>query len=64
VNLQDTAAINRPVRGELLQRGLHVAKADLVIASVALYHNLTLVTHNAGDFQNIPGLPLDDWPVQ
>jgi tRNA(fMet)-specific endonuclease VapC len=35
--------------------------ADLMIASVALVHNLTLVTHNTADFQNIPGLRLDDW---
>ena len=35
--------------------------ADLMIASVALAHNLTLVTHNTKDFQNVPGLRLDDW---
>jgi tRNA(fMet)-specific endonuclease VapC len=31
------------------------------IGAVALVHNLTLITHNTSDFQNIPGLPLDDW---
>jgi tRNA(fMet)-specific endonuclease VapC len=34
---------------------------DLMIASVALTHNLTLVTHNTADYQHIPGLQLDDW---
>jgi tRNA(fMet)-specific endonuclease VapC len=34
---------------------------DLMIGSIALLHNLTLVTHNTADFQNIPGLRLDDW---
>jgi tRNA(fMet)-specific endonuclease VapC len=34
---------------------------DLMIGCVALVHNLTLVTHNTADFQNIPGLRLDDW---
>ena len=34
---------------------------DLMIASVALAHDLTLVTHNTRDFQNIPGLRLEDW---
>ena len=36
-------------------------RMDLMIGSVALFHNLTLVTHNTADFQNIPGLRLDDW---
>lgn len=49
------------VRGGLLQQGIQVATADLMIASVALTHNLTLVTHNTADYQHIPGLRLDDW---
>lgn len=49
------------VRGLLLQKGISVSKMDLLIASVALVHNLTLVTHNTADFQNIPGLRLHDW---
>jgi predicted nucleic acid-binding protein len=32
-----------------------------MIASVVLDHNLTLVTHNTADFQNIPGLRPEDW---
>jgi tRNA(fMet)-specific endonuclease VapC len=49
------------VRGTLLQQGVSVSRMDLMIASVALVHNLTLVTHNTADYQNIPGLRLDDW---
>jgi tRNA(fMet)-specific endonuclease VapC len=49
------------VRGQLLQQGIPVSRVDLMIASVALVHNLTLVTHNTADFQNIPGLRLADW---
>lgn len=51
------------VRGPLLQQGIQVATADLMIASIALVHNLTLVTHNTADYRNIPGLRLDDWLV-
>lgn len=51
------------VRGALLQQGIQVATADLMIASVALVHNLTLVTHNTADYRNIPGLRLDDWLI-
>ncbi len=49
------------VRGTLLRQGISVPTADLMIASSALAHNLTLVTHNTTDFQNIPGLRLEDW---
>jgi tRNA(fMet)-specific endonuclease VapC len=49
------------VQGGLLPQGITVAETDLMIAAVALVHNLTLVTHNTADFQNIPGLNLEDW---
>jgi tRNA(fMet)-specific endonuclease VapC len=49
------------VRGTLLQKGISVSRVDLMIASVALVYNLTLVTHNTADYQRIPGLRLDDW---
>jgi tRNA(fMet)-specific endonuclease VapC len=49
------------VRGQLLQRGISVSTVDLMIGSVALVHDLTLVTNNTADFQNIPGLRLEDW---
>lgn len=49
------------VRGQLLQQGISVSRVDLLIAAVALVHNLTLVTHNTADYHNIPGLRLDDW---
>ena len=51
------------VRGSLLRQGVSVSSMDLMIASVALVHNLTLVTHNTADFQNIPGVRLDDWLI-
>ena len=49
------------VRGTLLQHGISVPTTDLMIASAALVDNLTLVTHNTADYQNIPGLRLNDW---
>jgi tRNA(fMet)-specific endonuclease VapC len=51
------------LRGTLLQQGITVSRMDLLIASVALVHNLTLVTHNTADYQNVPGLRLDDWLI-
>ncbi len=41
--------------------GVTMTPIDMLIASVALAHDLTLVTHNTGDFQNVPNLHLDDW---
>ena len=49
------------VRGRLLQQGLDASRIDMLIASVALVHNLTLITHNTADYRNIPNLRLDDW---
>jgi tRNA(fMet)-specific endonuclease VapC len=49
------------LRGQLLQQGVAVSTADLMIAAVALVHDLTLVTHNTQDFVNIPDLRLEDW---
>lgn len=52
----DSACAERfgQVRGSLLQKGITVSRMDLLIASVALIHNLTVVTHNTADYQNIP----------
>src|SRR4051794_31681831 len=49
------------VRGQLLQKGISVSRVDLMIGAVALVHNLTMVTHNTADYQNIPSLRLEDW---
>jgi tRNA(fMet)-specific endonuclease VapC len=35
----------------------------MLIASVALVHDLTLVTHNTADYRNIPEVRLDDWLI-
>jgi tRNA(fMet)-specific endonuclease VapC len=51
------------VRAALLDGGVTVGEMDLLNASVALVHNLTLVTHNTQDYAAIPGLTLDDWLV-
>lgn len=44
-------------------RGLIGPDFDSLHASVALVHNLTLVTHNTSDYKNVPGLALADWLV-
>lgn len=49
------------LRGDSLRSGTLHSTVDLMIGSVAVVHDLTLVTHNAHDFQNIPGLRIVDW---
>ncbi len=43
------------------RKGHIVPQFDLLIASVALAHDLTLVTHNTADFARIPDLRIEDW---
>jgi tRNA(fMet)-specific endonuclease VapC len=33
----------------------------MMIAAIALAHELTLVTHNTREFSRVPGLKLADW---
>ncbi|HVC97694.1 MAG TPA: type II toxin-antitoxin system VapC family toxin [Pirellulales bacterium] len=49
------------IRIQMRRNGIEVPSVDLMIASVALIYDLTLVTHNVRDFKKIPGLRLDDW---
>ena len=45
----------------LIPNGITVPAVDLMIASVALTHDLTMVTHNTKHYDSIPGLRLEDW---
>jgi len=49
------------VNGGLLQKGITVSPVDMLIASVALRHDYTLVTNNVADFSRIPDLRTVDW---
>jgi predicted nucleic acid-binding protein len=49
------------LRAARFDQGLPPPEMDLLIASTALVHNLTLVTHNTKDYDSLPGLRLIDW---
>jgi predicted nucleic acid-binding protein len=51
------------VHAGLLDAGRTSPGLDLMIASTALVHGLTLVTHNTQDFALVPGLTVLDWLV-
>lgn len=51
------------LRAALLDQGRSCGEMDLLNASTALVHGLTMVTHNTRDYAGILGLTLDDWQV-
>ena len=34
---------------------------DLMIAAIALAHDLTLATHNGGEFRRVPDQRVEEW---
>ena len=49
------------IRSDLARVGGPIGPNDLLIASVARAHDLTLVTHNLREFSRVPDLSLEDW---
>ena len=49
------------LRASLQRSGTKVATIDLLIATTAMKHNFTLVTHNQRHFGLVPGIRLEDW---
>lgn len=49
------------LKAQLESTGYRLTDLDLQIASVAISHELTLVTHNRRHFARVPNLDLEDW---
>lgn len=49
------------VRFDLERVGRPIGERDLLIASIALARDMTVVTHNLGEFTRVPGLKTEDW---
>ena len=49
------------LKARLEKKGLSKSEPDLRIASIAIQHNMILVTGNKRHFMGIPGLSIEDW---
>lgn len=49
------------LRAYLTRVGMMIGSNDLLIATIALANDLTLVTHNIAEFQRVPNLVVEDW---
>jgi len=57
----DRNAAEHHARIRYLLRRRPIGERDLLVASIALAYDLTLVTHNAEEFSRVPGLRVEDW---
>jgi tRNA(fMet)-specific endonuclease VapC len=64
ISFDDSAADKYgKIRTNLEKKGTIIGPYDLQIASIALVHDLILVTHNTKEFERVPGLKLEDWEL-
>lgn len=59
---RDAAEQHARIRHHLRHRP--IGERDLLIAAIALAHDLTLVTHNAAEFSRVPRLRVEDWAAK
>jgi tRNA(fMet)-specific endonuclease VapC len=52
------------LRADLARIGKPIGPNDMMIAAIALAHELILVTHNTAEFSRIEGLSLEDWEAE
>lgn len=49
------------LRADLERQGQPIGANDLMIAAIARRNDLTIVTHNVGEFARVVGLRVEDW---
>ncbi len=52
------------IRSDLERAGTPIGANDLLIASIALANQLTLVTHNVAEFSRVSSLIIEDWETE
>lgn len=49
------------LRSSLESKGNLIGSYDLLIAGIAIAHNLTAITRNTREFARVPGLRVENW---
>ena len=57
----DASMMYGRIRARLAALGTPIGSNDIQIAAIALVNDLTLVTHNLGEFSRVDGLRTEDW---
>ena len=57
----EAAEIYSHIRADLEKIGKPIGPNDLLIAAIAMANDMTLVTHNTGEFGRVKDLKIEDW---
>jgi tRNA(fMet)-specific endonuclease VapC len=57
------AKVYGQIRADLERIGTPIGPNDLCIAAIALANDLTLITHNIGEFSRVKELKFEDWRI-
>lgn len=49
------------IRASLEKKGFPIGPNDLLIVSISLAHNMTLITNNVKEFKRVKGLTIENW---
>lgn len=64
LSFDDPAAlVYARIRAALIKLGTPIGPNDFLIAAIAIANDLTLVTHNTGEFSRVADLRFEDWEV-
>ena len=58
----DVARVHARLWADLQEQGAGIGAHDLIIASTAIHHGLTLLTGNERHFNRVPDLLVRSWP--
>ena len=58
-----SAETSSNIFAELCKKGKHSGNYDILIAGIAIANNLTLVTNNVKDYENINELDIENWTL-